>query len=327
MNSKITNPKKILVIKNDHIGDMIFYSGIFRELKKKYPNAKITAVVSRSNKPIIERNKNVDDIIVMPHGKKFLRNFNKYPSVLSKIRKERFDIGIDIRGDFLNTFFLLYLGNVKYKIGFYDGLFTRFLSGYFESKDINNHETMNMLKILNNGLGINAENNWPDIAVDSNDIKEAEDFIKQNKLRKFICIVPDSGTPSRQWPLEEFDKVIKYIKENYPCYKIVLSGVDEEKMGWLMERNPGMIKLGKVNIRMIYPFLKKSSLTISLDTGTAHIAWAGRTNLITILMKASIPEKKNTAPLNKNSRIVLESEEKIKAEKVIEAVDFFLRKK
>lgn len=327
MNRKLSDPKKILVIKNDHIGDLVFYSGIFRELKKKYPQAKITAIVSKVNKPIIEKNKNVDKIIIMPHGKKFLKNFYKYPFILNKIRREKFDIGFELRGDFLNTFFLLYLGNVKYKIGFYTKFLARFFSEHFEERKISNHETENMLNLLNNGLGLNVENNWPEIAVDSKDIKEAEEFIKKHKLKKFVCIVPDSTTPLRQWPLKEFDKVIKYLKKNYPKYQVVLSGIDEKKMNWLIRKNPNIVKLGKVNIRMIYPLLKKSSLTISLDTGTSHIAWVGKTRLIVIRLKASLPEQKNSEALGKNSKTISEINEKIKAEKVIEVIKGFLRKK
>ncbi|MDD5192591.1 MAG: glycosyltransferase family 9 protein [Candidatus Nanoarchaeia archaeon] len=327
MDPKLINPKKILVIKNDHIGDLIFYSGVFRELKREYPKTRITVIASKANKPIIEKNKDIDEIIIMPHGKKFLKSFYKYPFILNKIRREKFDIGFDLRGDFLNTFFLLYMGNVKYKIGFYTKFPSRFLLEHSEKRGLNNHEIDNMLKILNNGLGLNVKNNWPEIAIDSKDIKEAEDFIKKNRLKKFICIAFDSNTPARQWALEEFDRVIKYLKKDYPEYQIVLCGIDEEKMNWLTKRNKNMIKLGKVNIRMIYPLLKRSSLTISLDNGISHIVWVGKTKLIVIQLKESIIDHKNTEPLGKNSRTILETNEKVKAEKVIETVKSFLKKK
>jgi heptosyltransferase-2/heptosyltransferase-3 len=327
MNSKPDNPKKILVIKNDHIGDLIFHSGIFRELKKAYPQAKITAIASKVNKPLIEKNKNIDKILIVPFGKRFFKEFYKYPFILKKIRKEKFDMGLDLREHLINTFFLLYLGNVKYKLGFYKGFFSKLLLNYSEVKEITKNEGENMLNLLNNGLGLNATNKWPEIIVTDDDIKEADDFIKKNKLKKFICIVPDSTTPVRQWPLEEFDKVIKSLKKDYPKYQIVLSGVDELKMNWLIERNPELIKLGKVNIRMIYPLFQKSALIISLDTGTAHIAWAGKSKLIVLLLKASVPERKNVEALGKNSRTILEGDKKIKAEEVMRVVKSVLKKK
>jgi heptosyltransferase II len=319
-------PKKILIIKNDHIGDMIFYSGIFRELKKQYPKSEITVIASKVNLPIIEKNKNIDKILIIPHGKKFLKKFHKYPLILNQIRKERFDLGLDLRGDFINTFFLLYLGNVKYKMGFYTKFLSRFLLEYSLKRKNENHEIEHMSEILNKGLGLNLENNWPEITIDSEDSKGAEEFIKKNKLKKFICVVPDSSTDVRQWPLEEFDKVIKYLKKDYPEYKVVLSGIDEKKMGWLIKRNPWLIKLGKVNIRMLYPFLKKSSLTISLDTGTTHIAWVGKTKLIVIFLRASVPTYKNTKPLGKNSYFILEKNKKIKAKMVIKMIKNILKK-
>ena len=37
---KIISPKKILIIRNDHIGDVVLCSQVYREIKKKYPYSK-----------------------------------------------------------------------------------------------------------------------------------------------------------------------------------------------------------------------------------------------------------------------------------------------
>jgi len=57
--------KKILIIRNDKIGDLITTTSVFREIKKKIPKSEITVIVSKENKQVIEKNKYVDKLIVM----------------------------------------------------------------------------------------------------------------------------------------------------------------------------------------------------------------------------------------------------------------------
>ena len=59
---EIKNPKKILFLRNDHIGDMVYSTQVFREVKKSFPNAEIGVVATASNREIIEKDPNVDKI-------------------------------------------------------------------------------------------------------------------------------------------------------------------------------------------------------------------------------------------------------------------------
>ena len=58
------NPKKILVIRNDHIGDLILSSCVFRELRIAFPKERICVVASNSNNAIIEKNEQIDEIFI-----------------------------------------------------------------------------------------------------------------------------------------------------------------------------------------------------------------------------------------------------------------------
>ena len=55
--------KKILVLKNDKIGDMIVSSGFLREIRKAYPKAEITLIASEANKNLIEKSGYYDKIL------------------------------------------------------------------------------------------------------------------------------------------------------------------------------------------------------------------------------------------------------------------------
>lgn len=110
----IRNPKKILFIRNDHIGDMVYSTQIFREIKKEFPGVKIAVLATSSNKDIIEKDKNVDKII---EGDLFWRRgwkgFLDYFKILKEIKGENFDAGIDLRKSKLNMFFFLFVPGIK----------------------------------------------------------------------------------------------------------------------------------------------------------------------------------------------------------------------
>jgi len=298
--------KNILVIRNDHIGDLILSTPVFRGLKKSFPNAKITVICSKVNKPIIEHNKNVDELIIFEHGKQFLKNFHKYPKILWNLRRKKFDIGIDLRGDFLNVFFLMFMAGVKKRIGSYRSKSSKFFLNKGLKKDFETHETDYVLKLINNCLGLKIKNNVPEIATISSDKKEAEIFIKKNKLKKFICIVPETPHPGKQWPLGKFDKIIKFLNKNYSKHKILMFGTDKEKLNWLKNKNPQTKIIIKPNLRFIYHLFQKSSLVISLDVGPMHIAWVGKSKLLGIILKFSEDSLENIKPLGKNSRYLVE---------------------
>jgi len=51
---------KILIIQNDNIGEVVLSTAVFREIKKNIPGCKITLIASKTNRSIIEKNKNID---------------------------------------------------------------------------------------------------------------------------------------------------------------------------------------------------------------------------------------------------------------------------
>ena len=58
--------KNILVIRLDGIGDVILSTPVYEALKKRYPSAKLTILVSSDTKGVIEMNPYVDNVFGTP---------------------------------------------------------------------------------------------------------------------------------------------------------------------------------------------------------------------------------------------------------------------
>ncbi|MFA5020207.1 MAG: glycosyltransferase family 9 protein [Candidatus Pacearchaeota archaeon] len=320
------NIKKILIIRNDHIGDLILSSNIFRYARKNFPDAKITALVAPSAKEIVEKNKNINEVITAKYNPKSYKDLKQYIKAILKIRKEKFDYGIEIRGETRNTLSFLFLGKVKFRVAnCKDNLSKKLVDFHGTNDSKQRHESVRGIELFRDSLNLGEINYKAEVATDERDEENVNLFIKKNKLKKFICINPDASHEGKQWDMENFDKIIKFLKSDYKDYKIVLIGADSEKLNYLMTKNPEMILLEKGNLREIHLLLKKCSLFFCIDGGVMHLAWISDIPLITLMMKFSIPSIENIKPLSKKSIILYDDEDGITIDEAKENIRKVLR--
>lgn len=315
--------KKILVIRNDKIGDLVTATNVFRELRRGFPKSELTVIVSKVGRPLVEKNKNISRILIAEYPPIKYKNFLEYFKIWKIIRKEEFDIGIDLRGSIFNIL-LLYLGKVKYKIGYYNRIFSKIFLDFSYKKDRKySHGSFQRIDLLNKSLGLNSNNYELDIATDEDDEKYLKRFIKKYKLNRFICIIPDASLESKQWPLDKFDEIIKYIKNRYNNYQVVLLGVDKKKINFLAKKNSEAINpLETLNLRALYLLFKKARFILMHDGGTMHLAGAANANLLALMPKHL--SLGYYGPLGKNSKVISKDIKQITVKEVKKEIDSFL---
>ena len=315
--------KKILAIRNDKIGDLVLTSNIITMLRKTYPEAKIDMVVSNENKQLVEKNKSLNKLIVLPYCPRTLSDFWKYFLFSRKIKKRKYDLGVAMRGSFFNILFLLFLGKVKYRIGFYTNSLTKLFLNRYHFKDFKGHASYSTVDMINHGLGTNFKRVWPEIVTDKEDEKKLKEFMKKNKMKKWISIVVDASKKSKQWPLKNFDEIIKHLEKKYPKYKILLIAGDKENVEALRKKNPGCIPAVKENLRLVYLLLKNSDLVIAPDGGVFHMAWTAKANLVG-LVPPSYTSFEDTRPLTENSEVFFKEISEITTGDIKKAIKKFL---
>lgn len=111
----VSDPRRILVVQLDHLGDSVLSSPIFPALREAYPKARIDVLASSSNRAVFEADAHVENVIVAD------RNwFERRPkawalgsavwSLGRSLRSGSYDLGIDVRGDVLSTLVLALAG-------------------------------------------------------------------------------------------------------------------------------------------------------------------------------------------------------------------------
>ena len=214
--NEIGYPNKVLFIRNDNIGDMVQSTQAFRELKKVFPNVKISVLATKINKSIIEKDDNIDNIIEIDlFWRRGFKGFLDYLKVLRKIRKEKFDVGIDMRKSKLNIFFFLFIPKIKNRISYYNvnggkAFLTHPIIYPSKIRDIQED-----IGIINKAFNLNITNYWPHIITDKEDENNIKEFLETNKLKKYIVISPGATAESKKWSEEKFDELIKRFHKKY----------------------------------------------------------------------------------------------------------------
>jgi len=289
----------ILVIRNDNIGDLFFSTFIFRELKKLYPNCSISLVVSPESKSLVEKNPYIDEIIELPTAGYAFKSIIDYFKCGSILKKKNFDVGIDLRGSPMNSGFLLWYANIPKRIGKQDASESK-LKQWVMGKLLNfpiftYHHTSNThlvkenLLIVNQGMDTNIIDWTPEIHTTREDQILVDNVLDTINIGKSICLLPCANGEYKQWSMENWKQVIKYIA-SFNMDVILLGSKKEERTLIELSNEVGYnhchIWVG-LNLRSLSLLFKDSSLNIGSDSGALHIAAASGTP--TIVLSPSEP--------------------------------------
>jgi heptosyltransferase II len=282
---EIKSPKNILIIRNDHIGDVVLCSQVFREIKRKYPSSKITALVSPISKSLLEKNPHVDKILSLDlfWRNKRPKSLMNYFRILNKIRDEKFDVGIDIRGSLMNIIFLLWLPGIRKRVSYFNASGGKsFLTNPIKYERLE-HTIKFDADLVAKGLDFKIKNYWPEIITDKSDENSVNKFLKENGLKKYICICPGATNLGKQWPVERFDALIKRLNTKLRDHVIILCGASSDsKIIDYLSKNKNTLPLMNFNLRLLSLLFKKSQMVIANDGGALHIAWVSGAKVLAL---------------------------------------------
>lgn len=282
--------KKIAVIELAHLGDVLVATPAIRLLKKKFPDASITCVLSPWSEDIISGNPDIDEIII--YRASWFDRIDKKPfslketaSFIRQLRQKRFDLGIDMRGD-VRVIFLMWLAGIKYRVGyaFTGGGFLLSNAVLFDAgKRQGTHQidhNINLIKAIDFGKDVQSLDRRMTVSFSESDKSYIEGYLKANAVVTgdfLIAVHPGAGLAAKRWPSERFNLLIDRILEGHRV-KIALVGgpheADLTKRFSARMRADVVNTIGSTTIKQLAALLKRCSLFIGADSGLMHVASA-----------------------------------------------------
>lgn len=308
------NIRKIIVFRTGNIGDTICAVPAMVVIRNSYPNAFITLLSSPGKqgmvgaKELLHGAGFLDNLIV--YYKEDISNFKKIFNLIKKIRKEKFDLFIELPQNLVksgtlirNVLFAKSIG-CRYAFGFQLStikIFKRLQSKYL----FFDNEVERLINILKKYKIFTNKISFP-FPIFESDRKRVNSFLEgMNKETKIIAINPGAKRQTNIWPQERFAEVGRWLIENFNVQIVITGGKNDKERSEELKNLIGdkVINVaGELSVLQTIELLKHCRLLISNDTGAVHMAVAAGIPVVGIYSARDFKNK--WYPYGENSIVI-----------------------
>ena len=267
-------PKKILLVRTDRLGDVILSTPAIKNLRLAFPEAHIAFMCRPYTRGALEGNPYLNEVIICDkYGKH--KNFWGILKLASLLRRKKFGWAIILHPT-NRAHLVTFLAGIKFRVGWDRKMGFLLTKGIAHSKEEGQkHEleyTLDILRELN--IPITDKQTYFPIRQEAEQ-KIEELFVKYglNRSDKIVVMHPSASCPSKRWPQEKFSQLIKLLREKLNVKVVIITSKDEVEFGkMIVEENEVIDLRGKLSISEVGALLKRCALFISNDSGPVHIA-------------------------------------------------------
>jgi len=304
MNNGIQN---ILVVRTDRIGDVVLTTPALALLRRAYPAAKISLLVSPLTKDLVEGNPDIDEVLVderkrLYRGVGFLR-------LVSDLRRRKFDLAV-IYHTKKRTNVLCFMAGIPRRIGYKNNKFGFLLTHPVSDERHQGlkHEAQYCVDLLKT-LGVEGEIPPAKVSL----LPEAQYWAAQ-KLQKIpagshlIAVHLGASDNSKCWPIEHFAGLMAELQQKYNPEFVLLGAQNTVEKAQALQKRlsfPVLDLTGQTSVAELCAVLNCCRMLISNDSGPVHIADALQLFVVSIFTRNQPginPER--WRPLNPKNRAV-----------------------
>lgn len=280
--------RNIIVRMPNWIGDMVMATPILSDLRKAYPQARITAMCRAPICDLLKEDPEIDELFCFSKASSFSRRDEK-KNIIEKLRQGKYDLGVLLTHSFSSAWWF-WQGRVKNRLG-YDCNGRRFFLTHPVQLPDNlekQHLVITYKKLLE-PLGIAVSNTPPRLFISQKEVEEAAALLRQHGVMPnnlVIGINPGATYGSAKcWLPERFREVVERLLTNPRIY-IVFFG-DQSTAPLVKEICQGfqhrVINLaGMTSLREVAALIKLCNVLLTNDSGPMHIADAIGTQLVAL---------------------------------------------
>lgn len=269
-----TEPQRILIIKPSAIGDVVHALPVLSLLRRKWPEAQVSWVVTPACAGLVEEHPQIDQTIRFERTM-WSRSWRS-PAALTNllrfargIRARQFDLVIDLQG-LLRSGWIVAESKAPVRVGFSNA---RELGWLFYTHRIpmrwEDHAVDRNLCIAE-ALGLGRAPVEFQFAVDDRDRQHVAGLVRRDS--RYAVLLPGTNWETKKWPVEKFAALVRPLRDRFELASVVAGSASEAQLG---HQIPGATNLcGKTTLRQLVALLEGAALVIANDSGPMHIAAA-----------------------------------------------------
>ncbi len=298
----INRSLRVLLIRPDHLGDLVLTTPVLDALKGQAPDAHITMMVGPWASEVVARHPTLDRLITCPFpgfrraSQGIFEPYVQLFQVAQQIRRGNYDIAINLRPDFWWGAAMLYLAAVPRRIGYNIHPGTPFLT-HAEPFFTPEHATVSSLRLVNAGLqalgrGALDEPFTPErypLAFISN--QDEQTWVSQRLQEAgiepdapLVVIHAGTGAAVKLWRTEAWASIANTLHSTCSAHIVLTGSASERPMLEEIARGitSTLLLITDATVGQLAAILKRASLVLGVDNGPLHLAVAQGTPTLQI---------------------------------------------
>lgn len=273
-------PRRILIVKIDHLGDVVTATPALRALREGYPDAEIDLLLAPYVAPLFEGSPLATQVLTYD-APRYRRGGRRGTPAAPLPAGARYDTVVELRGD-ARTLAIPFRVGATRRLDRGTTRLRDWLARRGKRSRAPLHEVETNLAIVRPLLQsrrapapARAEVHVPPAARDSLARRLAEAGIRDD--RPIVTLHPGAAWRPRAWRPERFAAIADWVEAHYDAQVVVVGSAEERDVEAAVRshaRGAARFLFGTLSIAEVAALLQRSRLLIGNDSGIAHLAAA-----------------------------------------------------
>jgi heptosyltransferase-1 len=268
---------RICVIKPSALGDVVQSLPLLPILRKRFPSARISWVISRALAPLLEGHPDLDELIIFERR----GTWKDWRRLLTQLRNAEFDLVFDLQGLF-RTGIMMLATRARLRVGLETAREGAQWGWHFAvpetGLDVAPHVRY---RHVAEALGLPEYSHEANLPVSSADADWAQRELARLK-GPALAIHPGARWQTKRWPPERFAAVACKAIRRYGLAPVVLGTSDEEAVAAQVQHTiRGLLPTveltnlaGRTTLKQLAAVLKQAQVLLTNDSGPMQMAAA-----------------------------------------------------
>jgi len=272
--------RSILVVRLGALGDLVHALPAVAALRTAWPDARIDWLVDGRYAALLAMVPIIDRTIVVggAAGAPTL-------SVLRSLRRQRYDVAIDLQGLLKSAAFARFSG-ARDTVGFATAQLRERAAGLLYTTRVRGDDSGHVIRknlSLVRAMGVAADDLTFPLAVPSTPkLAEVRALFGAGDAGAFAIINPGAGWPTKQWPADRYGAVAAHLGRRYGLPSLVAWGPGElERAGRVAAASQGSARVAPAtSIADLVALTQAAAVFVAGDTGPMQLAAAVGTPIV-----------------------------------------------
>ncbi len=284
-------PRRILVLQLDHLGDAVITTAIFGPLKTRFPQASIHVLAAPWNRAVFDIVPEVERVDVC--------GCNRFAPGCGlawiaatviwglRMRKRRYDLAIDVRGEFPHNV-ILWLTGAPRRLGWACGgggfLLTHRPAWVADRPEVDSRAALLQCLAIGDCGTLQPAVSPTQAAAER--AQSAWNELGTADGRARIALHVGAGTPAKRWPAEHWRALVNHLAHDSRAAVVLLGTAgDRSTAEAILGSSPQAQAAdwtGRFSVDELAAVLQLADLVVGADSGPAHLAAAVGTPVVAL---------------------------------------------